>query len=63
MSSLYENNRTNFEAILRKYKEYLALYEVMNHGSLAGAAAFDEFYWRMIYYSRYQDRRNFGAGL
>jgi hypothetical protein len=54
---LYENQRVAFEKIARKYLDYLALYKDLNNGSLAGATTFDEFYWRMIYFSKYQDRR------
>ena len=59
----YENQRVNFDLIHRKYLEYLALYATINNGSLAGATPFEKFYWRMTYYSRYQDRRTFSGVL
>ncbi len=63
MGFTYENQRAHFDAIHRKYIDYLALYALINHGSLAGATPFEHFYWRMTYYSRYQDRRNFSGSL
>lgn len=63
MSFGYKNQRENFDIIYRKYREYLALYAAINHGSLAGSTPFDQFYWHMTYLSRYQDRRNFSGGL
>lgn len=61
MGITYENQRVVFEQISKKYKEYLALYKELNNGSVVGITPFDDFYWRMIYFSKYQDRRNFGT--
>jgi hypothetical protein len=60
MGISYENTRVHFDKILKIYKDYLDLYKEFNDGSLQGATPFDEFYWRMTYFSKYQDRRNFG---
>ncbi len=60
MGITYENIRVNFDKIAKAYKEYLKLYIEVNGGSVEGVTPFDEFYWRMTYYSKYQDRRNFG---
>lgn len=61
MSITYENQRVVFETISKRYKEYVKLYLTFNNGSLHGICTFDHFYWRMTYYSKYQDRRNFGT--
>lgn len=60
MSITYENQRVLFDKLLIRYRGYLDLYKALNNGSLKGATTFDQFYWRMTYYSRYQDRRTFG---
>ncbi|MCX6109371.1 MAG: hypothetical protein NTZ90_07175 [Proteobacteria bacterium] len=60
MGVAYETQRVVFAKIQRTYREYLALYQSINNGSLEGATTFDVFYLRMTYYSKYQDRRNFG---
>ena len=61
MGITYENQRVVFDVIVRKYKEYIALYRLVNGGSVDGLTPFDQFYWRMVYFSKYQDRRNFGT--
>ena len=61
MAITYENQRVVFDVISRKYKEYLRLYQDVNGGSIEGITTFDEFYWRMVYYSKYQERRNWGS--
>jgi hypothetical protein len=61
MGISYENQRVIFDSIVRRYKEYIALYRSLNNGSVEGLTTFDEFYWRMIYFSKYQDRKNFGT--
>jgi hypothetical protein len=55
MAIMYENQRVQFNRILKKYQEYLRLYQFINHGSTTGAAGFAEFYWRQTYFSRYRD--------
>lgn len=60
MGITYENQRVIFDAILKKYKDYVALYRQVNNGSLAGVTTFDDFYWRMTYLSKYQDNKNVG---
>ncbi len=49
----YQNQREHFEKILKKYFEYVALYKIVNNGSLKGVADFGEFYMRYTYYTRY----------
>lgn len=61
MGIAYENQRVIFDTIVRKYKEYIALYRAVNNGSDEGITPFNEFYWRMVYWSKYQDRKNFGT--
>jgi hypothetical protein len=53
MGITYENRRSIFEKIAKRYKEYLSIYKEINNGSLEGITPFDEFYWRTVYYSRY----------
>ena len=60
MGIAYETQRVVFAKIQRTYFEYLALYKEINNGSLQGATPFDQFYLQMTYFSKYQDRRNFG---
>lgn len=50
-----ENQRQLFDKILKKYREYAALYASFNNGSLEGLTPFDEFYWRYTYYTRYDN--------
>lgn len=57
MGISYENQRVVFDVIARKYKDYIALYRLLNNGSVQGATTFDDFYWRMTYLSKYQDNR------
>ena len=57
----YENQRVNFEILVKKYNEYVNLYKYCNNGSLDGVTPFAEFYWRMTYYSHYQDGRRAGG--
>lgn len=61
MGIAYENQRVIFDTIVRKYLDYIALYRAVNNGSVEGLTPFNEFYWRMIYFSKYQDRKNFGT--
>lgn len=61
MGITYENQRVNFDIIVRKYKDYIVLYRLFNGGSVKGITTFDHFYWRMTYFSKYQDRKNFGT--
>ena len=61
MGITYENQRVNFDVIVRRYKEYVALYRLFNNGSIVGLTTFDNFYWRMTYFSRYSDRRSFST--
>ena len=51
----FEVRRENFEKILKKYKEYVDLYRMVNHGSEEGVTTFDEFYLRLTYYDRYNN--------
>lgn len=51
----YENKRAYFEVIRRRYDDYVALYREINGGSLEGVAPFDEFYWHLMYYSKYSN--------
>lgn len=60
MGITYENQRVNFDNVVKKYMEYLRLYKLINNGSVEGITTFDLFYWRMTYYSKYQDRKNYG---
>ena len=55
MSISYENQREHFEIIVQKYLDYVALYKLFNSGSAEGVTNFSEFYWRMTYYSNYQN--------
>jgi hypothetical protein len=61
MGITYENQRVVFDQIVRKYKEYLELYRSLNNGSHEGVTGFDEFYWRMTYFSKYLERKNYGS--
>lgn len=61
MGITYENQRVIFDTIVKRYKDYIALYRLFNNGSVEGLTTFDQFYWRMTYFSKYQDRRNFGT--
>lgn len=61
MGITYENQRVIFDTIVKKYKDYVALYRLFNNGSIEGLTTFDDFYWRMSYFSKYQDRRNYGT--
>jgi hypothetical protein len=54
--ALYENRRENFDLVLKKYKEYIELYRLINNGSIAGATAFDQFYWDYTYYSKHSSK-------
>lgn len=61
MGMSYENQRVIFDTIVKKYKDYIALYRYLNNGSVEGLTTFDDFYWRMTYFSKYQDRKTFGS--
>lgn len=63
MGITYENQRHHFDKIVKRYHDYLALYKSINNGSLKGYTTFDEFYWRMTYISRYEDRRTFTGSV
>lgn len=54
----YENRRIAFDAILKKYLDYVKLYKVFNDGSIEGISNFEDFYWRYTYINRYSDRRS-----
>ena len=60
MSSTYQTQRSQFNKLARNYLEYLNLYKQFNNGSIVGATPFSEFYWRVVYYSRYSDVRRVG---
>lgn len=51
MSIGYENRRDQFDKIVKKYKEYIALYRFFNKGSAEGITPFNEFYLEQCYYS------------
>lgn len=51
----YETNRENFDKIVKKYKDYVALYKYFNNGSVKGITPFEVFYWRFTYLMRYED--------
>jgi hypothetical protein len=53
----YENKRVVFAIIEKKYKEYIALYRLVNNGSAEGITSFDDFYWHYTYYSKYSGGR------
>ncbi len=53
--SLYENQRKAFDIIMKKYRDYVALYTFFNNGSTEGVTGFGEFYWRMSYLIKYED--------
>lgn len=57
MSAAYENRRIVFAVIEKKYKDYVALYRMVNNGSVVGVTTFDEFYWHYTYYSKYMSGR------
>ena len=57
MSGTYENKRVVFAVIEKKYKDYVALYRMVNNGSVAGLTTFDEFYWHYTYYAKYANGR------
>ena len=59
MAITYANQRVLFDILTKKYHEYVALYRVFNNGSLVGVAGFDEFYWRMTYFTKYDVGRSF----
>ncbi len=56
MGITYENRRVVFDLVAQRYKDYIALYRDLNGGSTEGIAPFDEFYWHVIYYSKYANR-------
>jgi len=60
MSFTYQTQRSQFNKLARNYLEYLSLYKQINNGSAVGATPFSEFYWRILYYSRYSDVRRVG---
>lgn len=60
LSMGYENQRVVFDKLVKKYEEYVRLYKFINHGSIEGITPFDQFYWRMVYWAKYSDRRGFG---
>lgn len=60
MSFTYQTQRAQFNKLARNYLEYLSLYKQFNNGSVVGATPFSEFYWRVLYYSRYSDVRRVG---
>jgi hypothetical protein len=57
----YENQRVHFDLIVKKYKDYIALYRLFNNGSVQGITTFGDFYWRMTYLSKYQDGKQVGS--
>jgi hypothetical protein len=57
----FEVRRENFEKLLKKYKEYIELYRLVNNGSTEGVTSFDEFYLRLTYYDRYNNALKIGG--
>lgn len=55
MAMTYENQRLHFDQIVQKYKDYIALYRMFSGGSVEGLTTFDDFYWHIVYISRYAD--------
>ena len=51
----FESTNENYNIILGKYIEYLALYSMMNNGSINNATPFEQFYWELIYHGEYRD--------
>ncbi len=51
----FESTNENYNKILEKYIEYLALYKMMNNGSLDNATPFEQFYWELVYFGEYRD--------
>jgi hypothetical protein len=61
MAISYENQRIHFDATLKRYLEYVELYKLLNNGSREGVTPFADFYWRMNYYTRYEDPTDVGS--
>ena len=55
MAMGYETSRENFELMLTQYRDYLNLYADLNGGSTEGATSFAEFYWRLTFYTKYDE--------
>lgn len=53
----YENQRAFFDQLRKQYEAYVDLYRELNGGSTSGIAGFDEFYWNLIYHSKYANPR------
>ena len=51
----FESNNENYNKILSKYIDYLALYKIMNNGSIEDATPFERFYWEIIFFGEYRD--------
>lgn len=58
MGMAYENQRVIFNQILKKYLAYVELYRDVNHGSIEGVTPFYQFYWRFVYYSKYNNPKS-----
>ena len=54
----YDTTREHFDVLVKKYKEYIALYRIFNNGSTEGITTFDRFYWQFTYVSKYSDPKN-----
>ena len=59
--STFDAHRENFNIIVESYLNYVALYKLINNGSIDGVTPFDQFYWRFTYYQKYQDPERISA--
>lgn len=57
----FDTNRENFDLIIEAYLNYVALYKLINNGSIKDVTPFETFYWRFTYHDRYQDPSRISA--
>ncbi|NRA65798.1 MAG: hypothetical protein HRU19_15010 [Pseudobacteriovorax sp.] len=57
----FDTQRENFNVILESYLSYVALYKLVNNGSIEGVTPFDKFYWRFTFFVKYQNPERISA--
>lgn len=57
----FDAQREQFNIIVDSYLNYVALYKLVNNGSIDGVTPFEVFYWRFTYFVKYQDPERISA--
>ncbi|MBX9703600.1 MAG: hypothetical protein K2X39_05555 [Silvanigrellaceae bacterium] len=59
----FQSTNKEYIKLKKSYEQYLAVYKLLNKGSLEGVTSFSDFYIYRTFTSKYTDRRKFLANV